>query len=70
MTPDERLAAERAAVEAAAGRQLEPHPQGLPGRIRDAEARAGAALADGNLEQFLAETALAATLTDALLAEH
>jgi hypothetical protein len=36
MTPQELRAAQEAAVEAAAGRQLTPHPHGLSGRITDA----------------------------------
>jgi len=70
MTEDEHHAAVAAAVESAAGRELTPHPGGLSGRIRDAEARADAALAEGDLTVALAEGLLADTLTDALLAEY
>ena len=47
MTDEQLRAAQDAAVEAAGHRQLEPHPAGLPGRIKDADAAADAALAEG-----------------------
>jgi hypothetical protein len=54
MTPEELQAAQDAAVEDVAGRDLEPHPNGLAGRVTDAH--------DAGDEQ------LAKALTDAELA--
>ena len=67
MTPEELQAAQDAAVEVAADRQLTPHPGGVPGRVANAQTQAEQAIAAGDIDDAIGAEQLAAALTYAAL---
>jgi len=64
MTPETQRAQDEA-VAAAAGREVTPHPDGLPGRIADAIAEGAEADAVGDIDTMIGADQLAAALADA-----
>ena len=68
MTPETRRAQDLA-VEAAAGRQVQPEPGGLNGRALRAHDEAEAAFEAGDIDTAIGADMIASALSDAALCE-